>query len=140
MINTQELRVGSYILVDDTIRKVCCIKNDTSAAQLPHVGYETNHSCEYEAASSERIAAVPISNELLKALGFTFHSYHKTWQHERPKKTFTLELNAEYSAVDFAHRTLVKHIQYLHLLQNLFYSVQQQELILNAIEDTVLAN
>jgi len=131
MINTRELRIGSYILVDNTIRKVCCIKNDAGTAQIPHIGYESNQSCEYEAANSERLAAVPISNELLKDLGFTFDDYHKTWQHEKPKRTITIELNKEYSAVDFAHRTLVKHVQYLHLLQNLFYSVQQKELLLS---------
>ena len=130
MINTQELRIGSYILVDNIIRQVCCIKNDESAAQIPHIGFEYNNSCEYELANSERIAAIPISNEILTALGFTFHGYHKTWQHDKPKRTITIELNTEYSAVDFSHRTLVKHVKYLHLLQNLFYSVQQQELLL----------
>ena len=128
MINTQELRIGSYILVDNTIRKVCSIKSDESAAAKPFVGFENNNSCEYEAAISDRLTPVPVTNELLTALGFTFHSYHKTWQHEKPKKTVTIELNTEYNAVDFSHRTLVKDVHYLHLLQNLFYSVQQQEL------------
>lgn len=129
MINTQELRIGSYILVDNTIRKVCGIKNE-GTAQTPYIGFESNNSCEYEAASSNRLSAVPISDELLTALGFTFHSYHKTWQHEKPKKSVTIELNTEYNAVDFSHRTLVKDVHYLHLLQNLFYSVQQNELSL----------
>jgi hypothetical protein len=62
------------------------IKNEDTT-QIPYIGFENNNSCEYEAAASERLAAVPISNELLTALGFTFHSYHKTWQHERPKET-----------------------------------------------------
>jgi hypothetical protein len=130
MINTQELRVGSYILVDNTIRRVCSIKNDESAPQITHVGFKNNNRFEDEAANSERLAAIPISNELLKELGFTFNNYHKTWQHEKPQKTTTIELDAEFSAVDFSHRTLVKHVKYLHLLQNLFYSVQQQELLL----------
>jgi len=125
MINTQELRIGNYIFVDNILRKVCSIKNDT---QIPSIGFESNNSCEYETASSERLTAVPISNELLIQLGFTFHSYHKTWQHERPKKTVTIELDKDYTAVDFARRTLLKDVHYIHLLQNLFYSVQQQEL------------
>ena len=128
MINTQELRIGSYILVDNTIRKVCSIKSDESAAPRPFIGFENNSSCEYEAASSDRLTAVPVTNELLTALGFTFHSYHKTWQHEKPAKTVTIELSTEFAALDFSHRPLVKHVQYLHQLQNLFYSVQQQEL------------
>ena len=130
MINTQELRIGSYILVDNIIQKVCSIKNDESATQIPCIGFENNNRFEYEAANSERLAAVPISNELLRELGFTFHDYHKTWQHEKPQKTTTIELNNEYTAVDFSHRTLVKHVKYLHLLQNLFYIIQQQELLL----------
>jgi len=125
MINTQDLRIGNYIFVDNIIRKVCCIKND---AQIPCIGFENNNSCEYETAGSERLTAVPISNEILIQLGFAFHSYHQTWQHEKPKRTFTIELDKDYRAVDFAHRTLVKDVHYLHLLQNLFYSVQQKEL------------
>lgn len=101
MINTQELRIGSYILIDNIIRQVCSIKNDESAMQAPHIGFENNNKLEYEAANSKRFAAVPISNELLKELGFTFNDYHKTWQHEKPKRTATLELNTEYSALDF---------------------------------------
>jgi hypothetical protein len=128
MINTQELRIGSYILVDNTIRKVCGIKNDESVSSTSYIGFENNNSCEYEAAISDRLTAVPISNELLTELGFTFESYHKTWQHKKPANTVTIELSTEYTALDFSHRTLVKHVQYLHLLQNLFYSVQQQEL------------
>jgi hypothetical protein len=125
MINTQELRIGNYIFVDNILRKVCSIKND---APIPSIGFESNNSYEYETASSERLTAVPISNELLIQLGFTFHSYHKTWQHEKPKKTVTIELDKDYTAVDFARRTLVKDVHYLHLLQNLYYSVQQKEL------------
>ena len=128
MVNTQELRIGSYILVDNTIRKVCCIKSDECAPAEPFVGFENNNNCEYETAISDRLTPVPVTNELLTALRFTFHSYHKTWQHEKPVKTVTIELSTEYAALDFSHRPLVKHVQYLHLLQNLFYSVQQQEL------------
>jgi len=128
MINTQELRIGNYIFVDNILRKVCCIKNDD--AQIPSIGFENNNSCEYETANSERLTAVPISDELLIQLGFTFHSYHKTWQHEKPKKTITIELDKDFTAVDFAHRTLLKDVHYIHLLQNLFYSVQQRELTL----------
>lgn len=130
MINTQELRIGSYILIDNSIRQVSSIKNDGNATQVPHIGFENNNKLEYEAANSERLAAVPISDKLLKELGFTFDDYHKTWQHEKPKRTTTIELNNEYSALDFSHRTLVKHLQYLHLLQNLFFSIQQKELLL----------
>lgn len=131
MINTNELRIGNYIFVDNIIRKICSIKNEVSDEQTPSIGFESNHRCEYESASSERLTAVPISNELLLQLGFTFNNYHKTWQHERPKKTVTIELDKDYTALDFSHRTLVKHVQYLHLLQNLFYSMQQQELTLS---------
>lgn len=128
MIKSNELRIGNYILVDNEMKKVCCIKDDENNTQTCCIGFENNNGCEYENAASERLDAVPISNDILKELGFTFHDYHKTWQHLKPKRTFTIELNTDFSAVDFAHKELVKHVQYVHLLQNLFFSIQGKEL------------
>lgn len=129
MINSNELRIGNYILVDREIKKVCSIKDDQNNAETCSIGFENNNACEYENAASERLEAAPISDELLINLGFTFNDYHKTWQHTKPKRTLTIELNQDFSAVDFSHHELVKHVQYLHLLQNLFFSIQREELV-----------
>lgn len=128
MIQSSELRTGNYILVDNEMKKVCSIKSEDGKAETSFIGFENNNSCEYENASSDRLRAVPISDSILTRLGFTFHSYHKTWQHLKPKRTSTIEINQEFSAVDFSHRELVKNVQYLHLLQNLFFSIQKEEL------------
>lgn len=128
MIQSNELRTGNYILVDNEMKRVCSIKSENSNAHTSFIGFEHNNSCEYENASSDRLGAVPISDLILIGLGFTFHDYHKTWQHLKPSRTATIELNREFSAVDFSHRELVKNVQYLHLLQNLFFSIQKEEL------------
>ena len=129
MINNRELRIGNYIFVDDIRRKICCIKNDDDAVQSPCIGFEQNSDCEYEIADSERVRAIPISDELLKDLGFVFHDYFKLWQRKKPRKAYTIELDSEYSALDFSHRPIVKDMIYLHQLQNLFFSIQGEELL-----------
>jgi hypothetical protein len=58
MINTRELRVGSYVLVDDIVRRVRSIKHDESATRIPYISFENNNRFEDEAANSERLAAI----------------------------------------------------------------------------------
>jgi len=128
MINNRELRIGNYIFVDDIRRKICCIKNDDDTLQSPCIGFEQNSDCEYEIVDSDRVRAIPISDELLRDLGFVFHDYFKLWQRKQPKKAYTIELDSEYSALDFSHRPIVRDMEYLHQLQNLFFSVQGEEL------------
>ncbi len=140
MIQSHELRIGNYILVDNEMKKVCCIQEAKDNIQTLCIGFEKNNRREYEEASSDRLSAVPISDALLGALGFTFHPYHKTWQHSKPKRTSTIELDRDFSAVDFSHRELVKNVQYLHLLQNLFFSIQKEELQFTAETSLPIAN
>jgi hypothetical protein len=116
-------------MVNESICKVCSIKNEQDSSQPSSIGYEYNASCQYEMSDSEHVKALAISDELLKELGFTFHTYHKLWQHVKPQRTITVELDKDYTAVDFSHRPLLKNVQYVHRLQNLFYSLQGLELL-----------
>lgn len=129
MINNKELRIGNYVFVDNILRKICCIKNDDDLVRARCVGFEHNNDCEYETSDSERVQAVPISDQLLKDLGFTYHHYFKLWQHTRPDKSYTIELDREYSALDFSHHPIVRDMRYLHQLQNLFFCIQGEELL-----------
>lgn len=124
MVNSNEFRVGNFILVDGVRRRVCSIRNE----QTNSIGYDFEGGRHFEDCDSERLQAVPIDNVLLKELGFVYHDYFKLWQRARPEKSFTIELNTDYDALDFSHNYIVRNMQFLHQLQNLFFSVQGREL------------
>ena len=134
MIKIEELRIGNYILADNTIRKVCCIKNDNATSQPQFVGFEENSQCSYEMCDSERLQFIPLSDHLLKDFGFIYHTHFKLWQHSRPSRSYSIELDSDFAALDFMHRPIVKNLQFVHNLQNLFFSIQGVELNL-AVEN-----
>lgn len=128
MIQIKEFRVGNYVLVDNTVRRICLINNDP-AEQSPFIGYEGDEECMTESCNSERLGAISLTDDLLKEFGFIFHEHFRLWQHVKPDHSYSIELDRDYSAMDFGHRPIVKNIQHLHVLQNLFYTIQGRELI-----------
>jgi hypothetical protein len=128
MIDIHELRIGNYILVDDTLTKVCALQCGDIKFGTASLGFKKDEEVEFETADSRRVKGVPLTDRLLTQLGFKFHIYYKLWQHAKPERTATIELSSDYTAIDFSHRPMLKHIKYVHLLQNLFYSLQGGEL------------
>lgn len=129
MINVKEFRIGNFLLADQSIQRVCLINNDTGPEANPGIGYEFEGDCRYEDQCSPKLAAVPLSDALLQLLGFRFHPYFKLWQRTRLDGSYSIELDHDYTALDFSHRPIVKNIKYLHILQNLFFIVQGEELV-----------
>lgn len=128
MIKIEELRIGNYILADNIIRKICCIKNDNAASAQQFVGFRENDQCSYELCGSERLQYIPLSDHMLQDFGFTFHAYFNLWQHTRPSRSYSIELDSDFAALDFMHRPIVKNLQFVHNLQNLFFTIQGVEL------------
>ncbi len=128
MIIIEEFRIGNYILADNVLCKICCLKNDHESMRGKLVGFENNNVCEYESAASERLECVKITDQLLLDLGFSFHSYFKVWQCKRPERSYSIELDNDYFPLDFSHQPIVRNMLYLHQLQNLFFIIQGEEL------------
>lgn len=128
MINIKELRIGNYVLVQDGIRQVSLIRTDVN--KVPAIGYESNHEQKFIACDSESVKAVPLNDQLLREIGFVFHDHFKVWQFTQPRKNFTIELDRDYTAMDFSHRPILKNMSSLHDLQNLFYTIRGEELLL----------
>ena len=129
MINIQEFRIGNFLLADNTMRVVCLINNDTGPNANPGIGYGYEGDCRYEDQSSDRLTGVPLSDALLEQFGFRFHPHFRLWQCIRPDGSYSIELDRDYSALDFGHRPIRSHVKYLHILQNLFFAIQGQELV-----------
>lgn len=129
MINIQEFRIGNFILIDEEMKKICFLNNDPGFPGAPCVGYEQDNEVRYEPCASKRVRPVPITDAVLRDFGFVFHDYFKLWQHAKPDLHYTIELDRDFTALDFSHRPLVKNMMHLHSLQNLYFIVQGEELV-----------
>lgn len=95
------------------------------------IGFEIDDNFEFESARSARLKSVMITDQLLISLGFTFHPYYKIWEHPRSDKAYSIELDNDYFPLDFSGKPIVQNMTHLHHLQNLFYSIQGEELAFN---------
>jgi hypothetical protein len=132
MIHINEHRIGNYILVDAEMQKICFISTDPGFAGAPGIGYKQGGKLKYEKSDSQRLEAVPLTDTLLKSFGFIFHDHFKLWQQKNSGNQYTIELDRDYTAMDFFHRPMIKNMQYLHALQNLYFSIHGEELVSNA--------
>ena len=130
MINIEQFRIGNYVLVDNILRKICYL-NNYGNKNVKLIGFEVDDDYEFESARSGRLDSVKITDQLLIKLGFTFHTHFRLWQRPRPERTYSIELDNNYFPLDFSHRPIVQHMVHLHELQNLFYSIQGEELAFN---------
>lgn len=127
MINIEQFRIGNYLLVDNILRKICSL-NSYGKGEEKLIGFEIDNDVEFEHPQSGRLVNAKITDQLLTDLGFTFNAHFRLWQHQRPERTYSIELDNDYFPLDFAHQPIVQHLIYLHQLQNLFFSIQGEEL------------
>ena len=124
MFRIEELKLGNYLLAENAIRKVGGIYIGSSEPGGKRSEAAGNHQEAYTWMLSEKLRFLPLTEELLAGLGFSFHTHFKLWQRLRPAKSYCIELDSDFVALDFMHRPICGPVQYVHTLQNLFYSIQ----------------
>jgi hypothetical protein len=133
MIQITEFRIGNYLLVKGVVQQLGAIgiAGDDEGTG-PIIGYFMEGVLHYEHASSERVQAVPLTDDLLQQCGFSFHNYFHYWQKlsEVLGTGVDMELDRDHTVVDFSHRPILKEIKYLHHLQNLYFALKRKELSL----------
>jgi len=130
MINVQDFKIGNYIQFRQQLRRITMLNSDPGFADAPFIGFLTEAGPEYCSCGDAELLPVPLTDHLLTKLGYSFNAYYRLWQHPKVPNTFTLELDADYRGVDFAHRPVVPQIRSLHTLQNLYYVLSGEELVL----------
>lgn len=143
MLNYKDLRIGNFILANDLLQVVSAISSGRSEEQEePLIGFFKDQKLIYLSADSEMLQPIPINDDILKRCGFRFDSYFKLWQ--KMKKVLgtgvDMELSREYSALDFSHRPILKELEHLHQLQNLYYTLKRKELVVNLITNQALSS
>jgi hypothetical protein len=140
MIPCHDLRTGNIILVNNRLRKVNMISNSETLTDQSLVGVESIGYQENENYPVHDIQAVPMSEAVLEQCHFTYHPYFKFWQLISIEGSRTeMDIDSDYNLIDFMRRPMVKNIQSLHQLQNIYYMLHGKELDFD-VDTTVLVH
>lgn len=129
MIPCHDLRIGNIILVNNRLRKVTMISNGHTLTDLSLVGVESINYDKNESYPAEDIQPVPMSEAVLQQCSFTYQQHFKFWRlvnTEGGRKE--MNIDAGFNLIDFTRRPIVKNIQSLHELQNIYYMLFKEEM------------
>jgi len=132
MIPNYELRIGNYVLINDTLQQVAVITGTT---------VKLNSS--EEVASDydlESIQPVPLSDDVLKQCGFAYHHYFKFWQLITTGIRSEMNINPDYEVIDFMRKPILKKLTSLHHLQNVYFMLKGRELKFNKAASEPVSN
>jgi len=124
MISCYELRLGNHVLVNNNVHKVCAITKTTVFT------VDADESKEQIAAEHrlEDVQPVPVTDTILQECGFLYQEYFKFWQLVTTGSRSEMDIDNDYDLIDFMRRPIVKKLQSLHQLQNLYFLLKGQEL------------
>ena len=133
MISCQELRTGNFILVNDRLRKVTFISNNHTSANQSLVGVEDANHEDNEKYTVEDIQPVPMSEAILLQCHFSYQQHFNFWQLiDTDGRRTEMNIDPDYTLIDFMRRPVVKNIASLHQLQNIYYMLFNKELNFDA--------
>lgn len=120
MIPNYELRIGNYVLMNDTLQQVAVIAGTT---------VKLNSSEEVLSDYDlESIQPVPLTDDVLKQCGFAYHHYFKFWQLITTGIRSEMNINPDYEVIDFMRKPILKKLTSLHQLQNVYFMLKGREL------------
>lgn len=139
MIPITELRIGNYVLINNVVRRIAMISSFKDIVHIPSIGYYVGEDIKYIACEEKQLQPVAITNNLLERCGFVFDPYFKLWQKSKevPGTGMEMELDKEYSVVDFLRRPLLKEMKNMHSLQNIFYALKGKDLNITSVKAVV---
>ena len=138
MVNFKELRIGNFILYKGSIQKISLISNENGLEGNSFINYEFNEgnnvSCD-----SEHLQSISITDEVLQKFGFVLHNYLGFWQKITTVsgKRCEMDINKDYSIIDFMRRPVVKNVSTLHQLQNIYFALTGSELVSDEKENLI---
>jgi len=135
MIPYNELRIGNFVLVEQTMQRISMIdKTSSTTTALPgpkreEVKTRTPHSL-------ESLQPVPLNDSILKQCGFVYHDYFKFWQliTGAEESRSEMDMDRDYNILDFMRKPIVKKVASLHQLQNIYFLLKGKELLFGETE------
>lgn len=123
MIPNYELRIGNYVLINETLQQVAVIAGTTVK-----LNSSEEVSDDYDL---ESIQPIPLTDDVLKQCGFVFHDYFKFWQLITTGIRSEMNISPDYEVIDFMRKPILKKLTSLHQLQNVYFMLKGRELKFN---------
>ena len=129
MIPGHELRLGNYVLVEQSIRQVSMI-NDASSTTTALPGEQVNETAENKFQGLETLQPVPLTDAVLQQCNFVYHDYFKFWQliTGEGESRSEMDIDRDFNILDFMRKPIVKSVASLHQLQNIYFMLKGKEL------------
>ena len=138
MMQANELRIGNWVKIGDTYRYLNLLYSVDGVfviATLPS-GFSSGYGGMSDPLSKAQ--HIPLNPEILEKCGFKEDDTYKSElfiylrKHEHDIDKITFSKSDSFIRVEFAGRRptpgLLRHIKYLHQLQNLYFSLTGKEL------------
>ncbi|RYZ61515.1 MAG: hypothetical protein EOO14_04850 [Chitinophagaceae bacterium] len=126
MIPLEELRIGNFVIANDTIQQVSMIDQATGMAALKR----PDDRQPYMQFSLDTIEPVILTDDILEQCGFRYHTYFKFWQLIESSDGIRSEMDvdSDYAILDFMRKPIAKNLTALHQLQNSYFILKGKEL------------
>jgi hypothetical protein len=124
MISCNELRLGNHILVDKNLQQVSMI----TATSVFTSDTEESHGQAASEYSFGQIEPVPLTDDVLKQCGFVYHDYFKFWQRITTGIRSEMDIDRDYDVIDFMRKPIIKNLNSLHQLQNVYFMLKGREM------------
>ncbi|GAA4335500.1 hypothetical protein [Flaviaesturariibacter amylovorans] len=130
MIQINDYRIGNFIWVDRALRSICLINADEGFEGAPYVGFSGCEEHPYESCASPRVEAAPLSEAVLRAVGFA--ASPRVRLHAVPLTgNYLLELDSARPEPGCTQPALRRTVRHLHEVQNLYHALHGAELPLH---------
>lgn len=130
MIPCHELRIGNYVLANETLQMISLI----SPERLLSVATADDQQEPGKDQTLESISPVALSDDILRRCGFVYHHYFRFWQliEGVALNRSEMDIDGDYNILDFMRRPLVRKVTSLHQLQNIYFLLKGRELNFSA--------
>lgn len=130
MISSSELRIGNYVLVDQSVHCISMIDRTSSATTAiltdeKGVEIETNTQ-----QVLDSLQPIVLNDTILRQCQFAYHHYFKFWQlvNGQEENRSEMDIDSDYNVIDFMRKPIVKKVTSLHQLQNIYFMLKGKEL------------
>lgn len=130
MIATSDLRIGNWMYDGDKAQFPMYVQ--TIGEDYVYLNFNGNEGDVFE-STPEDLHGIPITEDLLKRMGFTFSGYG-IWNKTQQDRHISINISREFVAIEAYKDGLVDSrctchgVKCLHHLQNLFYEISRTEL------------
>jgi hypothetical protein len=130
MIPYNELRIGNFVLAEQTMQRISMI-DDISSETTALPGAKEEEAKTRTRHLLESLQPVPLNDSILKRCNFVYHDYFKFWQliTGAEDNRSEMDIDRDYNIIDFMRKPVVKKVASLHQLQNIYFMLKGKELL-----------